>query len=88
VKWLESFRGRGQAEKIRAEAYHYRHSLSRRERTKFARDLKSEVKVHEEKINRFMMYMREEHMEIIQKYRFPTEKMLEIMYPKSLRGSV
>jgi len=88
VKWLELFRGRRQADKIRAEAYHYRHSLSKRKKTKIVRQTKEEVKVHEEKINKYWDYIFEKHLETIKKYRFPTEEILRITFPNFLRKSV
>jgi len=84
VKWLELLRTRRQADLIRTQAYHQRHSLRKTEKRKRFEFVKEEVEIREKEIYEYYSYLVDKHIDTIWKYRFPTEKILEIITSESL----
>lgn len=88
VKWLELLRSRRQADSIRMQAYHQRHSLRKTKKRNRILVAKGEVGVCESEINGFLMHLLDKHTDTIRKYRFPTERILEIINPISLQKNI
>lgn len=88
VKWLEILKTRRQADKIRAQTYHQRHSLTKTEKKKRFVFVKEEVEIREKEIKEYLTYLLDKHIDTIWKYRFPTEKILSIIYPEYLQKSL
>jgi DNA-binding HxlR family transcriptional regulator len=86
-KWLELFHGAKRADKIRIDAYHHRHSLSSKKKKKYLRKVKEELKILEQDIIEYTEELRRQYDKTIEKYRFPIEKILEVIYPRSIQPS-
>ena len=86
-KWLELFHGTKKANKIRIDAYHHRHSLSIKKKKKYLKKVKEEVKILEQDIIEYIAELRRQYDKTIEKYQFPIEKILEVIYPRSIQSS-
>jgi DNA-binding HxlR family transcriptional regulator len=84
IRWLELIKDRWQADTIRMQAYHKRHSLkeSKRKRKKTVR---KEIENREIAIEEFLTELKKRHAYTIDKYRFPAERILEIIAPRYLQ---
>jgi hypothetical protein len=87
IKWLELIKGRKRADAIRMQAYQQRHSLNKSKRKQLVVSAKKEIMYQEEEIRDSVMNLVESHTDTINKYRFPAERILEIVAPKSLQKS-
>src|SRR5215831_7620337 len=85
IKWLELIKGRKGADAIRMQAYHQRHSLNKSKRKQLVVSAKKKITYLEEEIQESIMNLVEWHTNTINKYRFPTERILEIVAPKVLQ---
>ncbi|MGB6534143.1 MAG: hypothetical protein WBF33_39190 [Candidatus Nitrosopolaris sp.] len=75
------------ADVIRMQAYHQRHSLNQSKRKQLVVSAKKEIMYLEEEIQESITNLVEWHTATINKYRFPAERILEIVAPKSLQKS-
>jgi hypothetical protein len=87
IKWLELIKGRKGADAIRMQAYQQRHSLNKSKRKQLVVSTKKEIMYLEEEIQEFITNLVESHTATINKYRFPAERILEIVAPKALQKS-
>jgi DNA-binding HxlR family transcriptional regulator len=85
IKWLELIKGRKGADAIRMQAYQQRHSLNKSKRKQLVVSAKKEIMYFEEEIQEFITNLVESHTNTINKYRLPTERILEIVAPKALQ---
>ena len=84
IKWLELIRG---ADTIRMQAYQHRYSLNKSKRKQLVVSAKKEI-MYLEKIQDSITYLVEWHTDTINKYRFPAERILEIVAPKALQKAI
>jgi DNA-binding HxlR family transcriptional regulator len=87
IKWLELIEGRKHANAIRMQAYQQRHSLNKSKRKQLVVSAKKEITYLEEEIQESITNLVELHTDTINKYRFPAERILEIVAPKALQKS-
>jgi hypothetical protein len=87
MKWLELIKGRMEADTIQNRAYQQRHSLKKSKKKRLVVSAKKEIGVRERKIQKFITKLKKRHTDTINKYRFPTDRILEIVAPKFLQKS-
>jgi hypothetical protein len=87
IKWLELIKDRKGADAIRMQAYQQRHSLNKSKRKQLVVSAKKEIMFLEEEIQESITNLVEWHTDTINKYRFPAERILEIVAPKALQKS-
>jgi hypothetical protein len=84
IRWLELIKDRRRADTIRMQAYHKRHSLKESKR-KRKKTVKKEIENREMAIEGFLTELKKRHADTIDKYRFPAERILEIIAPGYLQ---
>jgi DNA-binding HxlR family transcriptional regulator len=87
IKWLELIKGRTDADAIRNQTYQQRHSLDKSKRKSLVVSTKNKIADLEEEIQESINILTIIHTATINKYRFPTERILEIVAPKALQKS-
>ena len=87
IKWLELIKGRTEADAIQHEDYQQRHSLRKAEKRNRKTLAKKEIEELEKEIQESITDLTMFHAATINKYRFPTDRILEIVAPKSLQKS-
>ena len=89
IRWLELFMGTEKVDEICRESYRRRHNRSvAYKRLRKKEDRKKKIKLIMEHIQlstRFAMNLKESHSNAIRKYRFPSEELLDLIYPKFLQ---
>jgi DNA-binding HxlR family transcriptional regulator len=88
VAWLELFEGTKRADKIRNEAYKKRKAIREEKRPGFLNWLKEENEEWETELKKMVPQIMTKHSKTIQKYRFPTEKILELINPGFLHEGI
>jgi hypothetical protein len=92
IRWLELIMGTEKVDEIRRESYRRRHVRSliyMRMRKK--EDRKGKIKLimqRNQLCARFAMELKESHCNAIRKYQFPSEELLDLIYPKFLQEMV
>jgi len=69
------------------QAYQQRHSLNKSKKKQLVVSAKKEI-MYLEKIQDSITYLVEWHTDTINKYRFPAERILEIVAPKALQKAI
>jgi DNA-binding HxlR family transcriptional regulator len=87
VGWLELFEGTKRASEIRNETYKKRKAIREDKRPGFLNFLKKENKEWEKELGKMVSQIMTKHSKTIQEYRFPTEKIFELIYPEFLHES-
>jgi DNA-binding PadR family transcriptional regulator len=92
IRWLELIMGTEKVDEIRRESYRRRHNRSviyKRLRKKEDRKRKIKLIMEDNELStRFAMELKESHSNAIRKYRFPSEELLDLIYPKFLQQMV
>ena len=92
IRWLELFMGTEKVDEICRESYRRRHNRSvAYKRLRKKEDRKKKIKLIMEHIQlstRFAMNLKESHSNAILKYQFPSEELLDLIYPKFLQEMV
>jgi hypothetical protein len=87
VAWLELFSGMKNADNIRNESYKRRHAIKKDKRKGFRNWLKKENEEWGMELSKMASQIKEKHRKTIQKYEFPSDKILELIYPKFFEES-
>jgi hypothetical protein len=85
IKLLELFYGIKATDEMRINAYRHRHSLRGKKKKRQIKKVKKEIENIEQDIDEYVSELKEEYTSTVGKYQFPTEKILEIIYPKSVQ---
>jgi hypothetical protein len=87
-KWLQILHGVEFAEGYLKSISRARHSLTKRKKRKQINKVKDKIKIKEEEVDDEIQYLKNTYGGIINKYRFPSEKIIEILYPTYLQRSL
>jgi hypothetical protein len=85
IKFSELFYGINATDERRINAYRHRHSLRGKKKKRQIKKVKKEIENIEQGIDEYVSELKEEYASTIGRYQFPTEKILEIIYPKSVQ---
>ena len=85
-RWLELLRGTQNADKIRRIFYEKRKRL--KNEPLFIKKTEERMKVCNNKINNLILDLKKTYADVIEKYQFPCDELLEIIYPKFLQRSL
>ena len=85
LDWLELFKGTQDTSRIRNKAYNERHTARPKKKTKeWLKWYKGDVRESEKSINEMVLDLNKNHADTIKRYGFPSEDILNIVYPKFL----
>jgi len=82
-KWLELHEGKQRAEELCRIFYEKRKHLKNDRR--LVKGFEEEMKICINKLNRLMIIIKKNYASIIEKYQFPLDELMEIIYPKFLQ---
>ncbi len=87
IKWVEQHSGTQTANKIRRNTYIERSKHFRKVKNKniYLKKAWSKITEYNNELKRCIEYHKEKYAEVIEKYQFPFDDLLEIIYPKCLQ---
>jgi hypothetical protein len=84
-RWLRMIHGSNKADQILASYYDVRHSLSRKKKAILRERAEREIKVLENEMREAIRYLNETYANTIDRYHFPSEKIIQLIYPNFLQ---
>jgi hypothetical protein len=88
IKWLESFQGRKGSDAIRTRMYNIRHAIPRTEKKYYVKEAKNEIKSIDNGITKDIQNLKFKYAEVMKKYSFSSDDLLEMVYPKFIEKSI
>jgi hypothetical protein len=85
IEWLKMLWGHTNTERTLREAYYSRHSLTKKKATHYTKIFKNRNKQVDLSFYYLILELKFLGSHVIQKYRFPTEILLDIIYPKFIQ---
>jgi hypothetical protein len=84
IEWLELFKGEKDTSRIKKSAYDERHTRRKKKNKEWLKWYKGDVRDSQKYINGNISELEKKHADTIKRYRFPSEDILEIIYPSKI----